>query len=87
MTQANFIVDEVTLFFIGKSQLINAEEIIELEKSTFCNPLWKSESRLVLFNWRVILHPRGPSLDIFDCHSWDGEGSTTGIMGKDQGCC
>lgn len=39
MTQANFIVDEVTLFFIGKSQLINAEEIIELEKSTFCNPL------------------------------------------------
>lgn len=39
MNQDNFIVDELMLFFIGKSQLIKTKEITELEKSAFYNPL------------------------------------------------
>lgn len=50
MNQDNFIVDGL-MFFIGKSQLIKAKEMIELEKSAFCNPLCKSESLPVVFSW------------------------------------
>lgn len=39
MNQDNFIVDELMLFFIGKSQLIKIKEITELEKSAFYNTL------------------------------------------------
>lgn len=52
MNQDNFIIDELMFFFIGKSQLIKAKEITELEKSAFCSPLCKSESLPVVFNWR-----------------------------------
>lgn len=61
MNQGDFIVDEVK-FFIGKLQSINAKEMIKLEESGFCRPLWKSKSLPVVFYWEWLCPPQGTNV-------------------------